>query len=146
MSLSLSAAVSRFEKMLPNFIIHCAIKRRQSLMYRAQISYVSCIADVVLFHFDYAENFKCAAQDQIQAAYYGQHQISLFTVVVKTKGASKSVKRTWATSLLLTQPNVSKRRCRHSQRTLYSWNVCVSPSFLPLLLCFPIPFICIHLT
>jgi hypothetical protein len=52
---------------------------------------VSCDTDVVLFHFDYAENFKCAAQDQIQAAYYNQHQISLFTVVVKTKGATQSL-------------------------------------------------------
>jgi hypothetical protein len=36
---------------------------------------------VLLLHFDFAENFKCVAQDQIQAAFYGQKQVSLMTVV-----------------------------------------------------------------
>jgi hypothetical protein len=44
-----------------------------------------------MIHLDYAENYKCATQDQIQAAYYSQKQVSLFTVVVSSGTFKKSL-------------------------------------------------------
>jgi hypothetical protein len=89
-----SAAISRFETMLPKFIRHHSIKCHQANVYQTHLSYIArednegCF---LMIHFDYAENFQCASQDQIQAAYYCQRQISLFTVVVTLNTGKKSL-------------------------------------------------------
>ncbi len=71
-TLSVDQATDRFEQELPKFIQHHAVKRHQAAIYRAHLHYVaneSSCAGFFELHFDFAENFTCASQNQIQAAY-----------------------------------------------------------------------------
>ena len=68
---------------------HYYRKRTQSAEYRRQIEQLA--EGEVLIHVDYAENYKNKQQNEIKAAYYGQGQFSLYTVVVymKVNGETK---------------------------------------------------------
>jgi hypothetical protein len=88
-----SEAADRFAELLEKFISHSGIKRNQAKMYRAQVHQVASqlLPELLVIHFDFAENFHCAAQDEIQAAYYARKQISLFTVVVTSSSGTRSL-------------------------------------------------------
>jgi hypothetical protein len=92
-TLTISDAIDRFQEKLPQFVRHYVTKRHQAEAYRAHLSHVQSAEGKSFFmiHFDYAENYKCATQDQIQAAYYSQKQVSLFTVVVSSGTFKKSL-------------------------------------------------------
>jgi hypothetical protein len=89
----LSVAASHFEDMLPKFIGHHAVKRNQAVMYRAHIQQITTdlTSPFLILHFDFAENFHCVAQDEIQAAYYARRQVSVFTVVLWSAAGQKSM-------------------------------------------------------
>ena len=64
-------------------------KQTQSAEYRRQIEELK--DGEVLIHVDYAENYKNKQQNEIKAAYYGQGQFTLYTVVMymKVNGETK---------------------------------------------------------
>jgi hypothetical protein len=76
----LDRAVNMFEEALPKFITHHLTKRNQSAMYLLHKQERK--RDEIVIHFDFAENFTCSQQDQIQSAYYHQRQVSIFTSVI----------------------------------------------------------------
>jgi hypothetical protein len=81
--MALEEAVKMFQESMPNFIIHHVTKKNQAALYK--IHHENIEDDEMVIHFDFAENFSCSAQDQIQSAYYGQQMVSIFTVVMKHK-------------------------------------------------------------
>jgi hypothetical protein len=89
-----SEGFERLEKVFPKFILHYCVKRHQSMMYRNQKMYITSSKEpplqTLLIHFDFAENFRCSSQDQIQSAYYAERQISLLTVVVISASQTSS--------------------------------------------------------
>lgn len=66
----------------PKFMQHCRIKRRQAQQYELdkQIATAEYSKTAVL-QMDFAENYSCAAQDEVQSAHWNQSQVTLFTTV-----------------------------------------------------------------
>lgn len=69
---------------IPQFIEHCYIKRHQAQCYRNVREDVdkSSFRCQALIQVDFAENYTCVAQDEIQSAHWQQSQVSLFTAAV----------------------------------------------------------------
>ena len=73
--------------MSPKFLQHCHIKRLQAKQYEEDKKLASTIASkVAVLQMDFAENYTCTAQDQIQSAHWNQNQVTLFTTVTWVKG------------------------------------------------------------
>lgn len=79
---TLSGLASTIATISPQFLRHSFVKRQQSEQFnkvdRQRASNVQ-FADEGLIQIDFAENFVCEAQDEIQSAHWNQRQISLFT-------------------------------------------------------------------
>jgi hypothetical protein len=132
-SLPIAAAMKRFEISLPKFLQHHAVKRNQAAMYRA---HKTCIdrepfgKHILLLHFDFAENFRCSYQDQIQSAYFSQRMITLFTVVSHSKD-------TGITSYVLASNNLDHGRDSCMKFLLYLFEVRINTSVMHLFkICF----------
>lgn len=84
-----SEVVSRFDDLLPEYMIHAAAHRHQ---YHEIDELKKRLTDKdYLIHVDFAENYACKYHREIQAVHYGGNrlQISLHTVVVY-RGSSES--------------------------------------------------------
>lgn len=70
--------MKHFIKIYPNFLAHCFVKREQSNAFVADHKDVDLEQnfDQAILQLDFAENFKCESQDEIQSAHYNQHQVS----------------------------------------------------------------------
>ena len=69
-----------FRDYLLEFTEHRLTKKHQSEQYRSQKENLE--PDQILIHFDYSQNYTCGYQDAVQAAYWSQSTITLFTVVI----------------------------------------------------------------
>ena len=73
--------------MSPKFLQHSHIKRLQAKQYEEDKKLASTInSKVAVLQMDFAENYTCTAQDQIQSAHWNQNQVTLFTTVTWVKG------------------------------------------------------------
>ncbi|XP_077976176.1 uncharacterized protein LOC144432038 [Styela clava] len=83
-------------QMLPQFLEHSYIKRQQSMRYKldrdntlsTSASYSNSEA---LIQIDFAENYTCVNQDEIQSAHWQQQQISIFTAAAWYGGKNHSM-------------------------------------------------------
>ena len=67
----------------PNFFIHSFLKRKQAKSYEEdKQKALMKNSNTVMVQVDFAENYTCAAQDDIQSANWKQNQITLFTSVL----------------------------------------------------------------
>lgn len=76
-------ALEDLKDTLPLFIRHCHTKRHQSTAY--EVSKATALEDnssCMVIQTDFAENYNCKTQDEIQSAYWGHKNISLFTCCV----------------------------------------------------------------
>ena len=72
--------------MSQKFMRHCFVKRQQARKYEEDKKLASTIDGVAVLQMDFAENYTCAAQDEIQSAHWNQNQVTLFTTVTWVKG------------------------------------------------------------
>jgi hypothetical protein len=87
-TMTLADAVALFRNKLPAFTLHHLTKRHQATVYRMHKEELD--SETIVIHFDFAENYCCASQDQIQAAYYGQRLVSIFTCVIHSQHLGQS--------------------------------------------------------
>ena len=81
--------------LIPQFLEHCYIKRRQSSSYQKErFNAETKSKDYDPFHaliqVDFSENYTCVSQDEIQSAHWKQSQVSIFTVAIWHSGSLKS--------------------------------------------------------
>ena len=77
---------------LPPFLTHCFIKRTQAESYEKDKAYsLSEQSDTSMLQVDFAENYTCLAQDEVQSAHWKQSQITLFTCVTWFRGKTQPV-------------------------------------------------------
>ena len=70
-------------KIFPDFLIHSLLKRKQAKSYEEdKQEALMKKSNTVMIQVDFAENFICAAQDEVQSAHWKQNQINLFTSVL----------------------------------------------------------------
>lgn len=74
---------------MPNFLEHVFVKRKQSNYFEERKSNLQQGEAVV--QVDFAENYSCKNQDEIQSAHWHQEQITLFTVAVWTRNEDKDL-------------------------------------------------------
>ena len=66
--------------LVPPFLIHSFIKRKQSESYEKGSAYsLSEQFDTFMLQVDFAENYTCLAQDEVQSTHWKQSEITLFT-------------------------------------------------------------------
>jgi hypothetical protein len=70
----------------PKFLRHHYVKRRQSAFYHGVKALATSVK--VLLQVDFAENYTCEQQDEVQAAHWNQSQVSLFTACFWTSPSS----------------------------------------------------------
>ena len=70
-------------KIFPDFLINSFVKRKQAKSYEESKQEVLMKnSSTVMTQVDFAENYTCATQDEVQSAHWEQNQITLFTSVV----------------------------------------------------------------
>ena len=73
--------------MTTKFLPHCHIKRLQAKQYELDKELASTQdSKIAVLQMDFAENYTCVAQDEIQSAHWNQSQVTLFTTVTWLKG------------------------------------------------------------
>lgn len=85
---AISDALAKLEEKIPSFQQHVFIKRKQSLYFEETLNNLT--EEECAIRVDFAENYSCSYQDEIQTAHWGQEQVTLFTVSVWTKAKSNS--------------------------------------------------------
>ena len=69
--------------MSEKFLAHCRIKRLQSKQYELDKELALLEnSDVAVLQMDFAENYACIGQDEVQSAHWNQNQVTLFTTVI----------------------------------------------------------------
>lgn len=81
-SVTFEIAFAELISILPQFIHHVHTKRIQSMAYEEDKKHSS--SSSIVIQTDFAENFNCINQDEIQSAYWGHRQVSLFTCCIWT--------------------------------------------------------------
>ena len=65
---------------IPQFLIHCFINKRQTSAFaNARAEAQMDGSRTAILQIDFAENFTCVPQDEVQSAYYNRAQVTLFT-------------------------------------------------------------------
>ncbi|GBO23484.1 hypothetical protein AVEN_155726-1 [Araneus ventricosus] len=75
--------------LVPQFLEHCYIKRKQANSYQNMHRLVlsdEYPRDLCLIQIDFSENYTCVFQDEIQSAHWQQHQVSIFTAALYYSG------------------------------------------------------------
>ena len=73
--------------MSKKFLVHGHIKRLQSKQYELDKELASLQdSDIAVLQMDFAENYACLVQDEIQSAHWNQNKVTLFTTVTWLKG------------------------------------------------------------
>ena len=83
---TLEEALETPESKIPFFLEHVFIQRKQSSYFEERITQLKSNEAVV--QVDFAENYTCQYQDEIQAAHWCQEQVMLFTVAIWTKASN----------------------------------------------------------
>lgn len=76
----LASCIKDFTDRFIDYKHHIFVKKSQSsLFYQAR---ESSTIETAVIQVDFAENFKCISQNEVQSAYFNQHAIAIFTVVI----------------------------------------------------------------
>ena len=78
-SMSLSDAVDRVNALLSNYKTHCYIKDEQSNFFKSFKNQIR--PSEAVLQIDFAENYACISQDEVQSAHWNHKQVTLFTAV-----------------------------------------------------------------
>lgn len=86
--------MNAFIAIYPNFLKHAYIKREQWEAFAADYKAIDLEEnfDQAIVHIDFAENFKCESQDEIQAAHYNQRQVSCVSSIFIFNVQSKNLR------------------------------------------------------
>ena len=74
--MTLEEAIASFRLIVPFFVKHQNVKRHQHHCYEQDKNNAS--SKRLVMQVDFAENYRCIEQREIQSAYWGQHQVTLF--------------------------------------------------------------------
>ncbi|XP_048581390.1 uncharacterized protein LOC125561309 [Nematostella vectensis] len=80
---TVSDVLASLDRKLPFFLQHVFIKRTQSEYFEGKLDDVG--PDEAVIQVDFAENYSCKFQDEIQSAHWAQTNVTLFTVAIWTK-------------------------------------------------------------
>ncbi|XP_041379147.1 uncharacterized protein LOC121391661 [Gigantopelta aegis] len=76
---------------LPKFFWHSFIKEKQATSYNdSKLKAMESDSNRCLLQMDFAENFTCTWQDEIQSAHWKQRQVTVYTVMVYHRGQNLS--------------------------------------------------------
>lgn len=80
---TLNDLMNYFISIYPKFLKHSLIKREQWKAFVADHKDLDLEKNfhLAILHLDFAENFKCVSQDEIQAAHYNQRQVSPYVTL-----------------------------------------------------------------
>ena len=81
-------AIKSLEDQMPYILQHVYVKRQQSAFFDAKKANLT--QSEALVQVDFAENYTCKHQDEVQSAHWHQQQITLFTVAVWTNNGSET--------------------------------------------------------
>lgn len=82
-------ALNSLQRKMPTFLEHVFIKRKQASFFEERIATLS--ANEAVVQVDFAENYTCQHQDEIQSTHWSQEQVTLFTIAIWAKDlANKS--------------------------------------------------------
>ena len=87
---TISNVVESLQQKLPTFLEHVYIKTQQSKYFDEKLANLSEKEAVV--QVDFAENYTCKHQDEIQTAHWNQEQVTIFTVAVWIKSSADGEK------------------------------------------------------
>ena len=76
------------EVQLPSFLEHVFVKRQQARIFKEKIEHLT--EEEAVVQVDFAENFSCKYQGEVQSAPWSQDQVTLFTVAIWTKSGDKN--------------------------------------------------------
>jgi hypothetical protein len=85
---TLKEALEALQKKLPSFLDHVFVKRKQSAFFEEKKSHLH--HDEAVIQVDFAENYSCFHQDEVQAAHWNKNQVTIFPVVVWTSTSCES--------------------------------------------------------
>ena len=85
---SVEDAMTSLTRQLPKFLQHVFIQRKQSQFFQDKI--VNLEENEAVIQIDFAENYTCYQQDEIQAAHWSQDQVTLFTVAIWSQSKESS--------------------------------------------------------
>lgn len=74
------------KSLIPQFVEHCHVKQVQAAAYQEERAAMDQVSSKALLQVDFAENYTCVAQDEIQSAHWHQRQVSLFTAALWHSG------------------------------------------------------------
>lgn len=80
--------IKHIGSMRQKFVSHAEVKRIQSNVFKSNIENSRTDTSVAVLQIDWAENYKCFAQHETQAAHFGQNQTSIFTAALWTQQVS----------------------------------------------------------
>lgn len=72
------------EEKLSFFLEHVFVKRQQAKYFEQRVKTLTNKEAVI--QVDFAENYACKYQDEIQSAHWSQEQVTIFTVAILDKG------------------------------------------------------------
>ena len=64
------------------------VKRQQARFFKKKIEHLT--EEEAVVQVDFAENFSCKYQGEVQSAHWSQDQVTLFTVAIWTKSGDKT--------------------------------------------------------
>ena len=76
------------EVQLPSFLEHVFVKRQQARIFKEKIEHLT--EEEAVVQVDFAENFSCKYQGEVQSAHWSQDQVTLFTAAIWTKSGDKN--------------------------------------------------------
>lgn len=79
---SIEELLNHFIAMIDKFLIHSYIKRVQAEVFEMHRQHLT--DDSAILQVDFAENFTCVAQDEIQSAHWNQKTVSPFSIPLRT--------------------------------------------------------------
>ena len=81
-------ALDDLEVQLPSFLEHVFVKRQQARFFKEKIEHLT--EEEAVVQVDFAENYSCKYQGEVQSAHWSQDQVTLFTVAIWTKSGDKN--------------------------------------------------------
>lgn len=79
---SVTDLINHISSMRQKFVAHVEVKRNQSEIFKSNIESSKIDSSIAVLQIDWAENYKCFAQNETQAAHFGQNQVSIFTAAL----------------------------------------------------------------
>ena len=76
------------EVQLPSFLEHVFVRRQQSRFFKEKIEHLT--EEEAVVQVDFAENYICKYQGEVQSAHWSQDQVTQFTVAIWTKSRDKN--------------------------------------------------------